>query len=125
MADLRDLYQEVILEHSKAPRNYRELAGHESQGRGLQPAVRRSVHGLCRDGGRLDSRHRLPGLGLRDLQGFGVDDDAEPEGQDAGGSAKKCSSSFTTLVTGQTRRASSGIWASWRYSPEFRSFRCA
>ena len=25
MADLRDLYQEVILEHSKAPRNYREL----------------------------------------------------------------------------------------------------
>ena len=26
MADLRDLYQEVILEHSKAPRNYRELA---------------------------------------------------------------------------------------------------
>ena len=26
MADLRDLYQEVILEHSKAPRNYRELS---------------------------------------------------------------------------------------------------
>jgi nitrogen fixation NifU-like protein len=25
MGDLRDLYQEVILEHSKAPRNYREL----------------------------------------------------------------------------------------------------
>jgi len=27
MGDLRDLYQEVILEHSKAPRNYRELSG--------------------------------------------------------------------------------------------------
>lgn len=26
MPELRDLYQEVILEHSKAPRNYRELA---------------------------------------------------------------------------------------------------
>jgi nitrogen fixation NifU-like protein len=26
MGDLRDLYQEVILEHSKAPRNYRELS---------------------------------------------------------------------------------------------------
>ena len=25
MPDLRELYQEVILEHSKAPRNYREL----------------------------------------------------------------------------------------------------
>jgi len=27
MPELRDLYQEVILEHSKAPRNYKEPAG--------------------------------------------------------------------------------------------------
>jgi nitrogen fixation protein NifU and related proteins len=34
MADLRDLYQEVILEHSKAPRNYREVktADHKAEG---------------------------------------------------------------------------------------------
>jgi len=34
MADLRELYQEVILEHSKAPRNYRELvaANHSAEG---------------------------------------------------------------------------------------------
>jgi nitrogen fixation NifU-like protein len=33
MADLRDLYQEVILEHSKAPRNFRELpSGHRAEG---------------------------------------------------------------------------------------------
>lgn len=34
MADLRDLYQEIILEHSKAPRNYRELpaANHKAEG---------------------------------------------------------------------------------------------
>ena len=34
MADLRDLYQEVILEHSKAPRNFRELpaANHKAEG---------------------------------------------------------------------------------------------
>lgn len=34
MADLRDLYQEVILEHSKAPRNYRALesANHKAEG---------------------------------------------------------------------------------------------
>jgi nitrogen fixation protein NifU and related proteins len=34
MADLRELYQEVILEHSKAPRNYRELphANHKAEG---------------------------------------------------------------------------------------------
>lgn len=34
MADLRDLYQELILEHSKAPRNYRALktADHKAEG---------------------------------------------------------------------------------------------
>ncbi|HLJ90733.1 MAG TPA: SUF system NifU family Fe-S cluster assembly protein [Candidatus Angelobacter sp.] len=34
MSDLRDLYQEVILEHSKAPRNYREMqsANHKAEG---------------------------------------------------------------------------------------------
>ena len=34
MADLRELYQEVILEHSKSPRNFRELpqANHRAEG---------------------------------------------------------------------------------------------
>ncbi len=34
MSDLRDLYQDVILEHSKAPRNFRELpaANHKAEG---------------------------------------------------------------------------------------------
>jgi nitrogen fixation NifU-like protein len=34
MPDLRDLYQEVILEHSKSPRNYRTLvtANHKAEG---------------------------------------------------------------------------------------------
>ncbi|HKC71294.1 MAG TPA: SUF system NifU family Fe-S cluster assembly protein [Terriglobales bacterium] len=37
MADLRDLYQEVILEHSKQPRNYRELAGANHKAEGYNP----------------------------------------------------------------------------------------
>jgi nitrogen fixation NifU-like protein len=34
MSDLRELYQEVILEHSRAPRNFRELttANHKAEG---------------------------------------------------------------------------------------------
>ncbi len=34
MSDLRDLYQDVILEHSKTPRNFRELpaANHKAEG---------------------------------------------------------------------------------------------
>jgi nitrogen fixation protein NifU and related proteins len=37
MADLRDLYQEVILEHSKAPRNYRELKEADHKAEGFNP----------------------------------------------------------------------------------------
>ena len=37
MADLRDLYQEVILEHSKQPRNYRELADADRKVEGYNP----------------------------------------------------------------------------------------
>ena len=37
MPDLRDLYQEVILEHSKAPRNFRQLAGANRKAEGFNP----------------------------------------------------------------------------------------
>lgn len=37
MPDLRDLYQEVILEHSKAPRNYRQLAAANQKAEGFNP----------------------------------------------------------------------------------------
>lgn len=37
MADLRELYQEVILEHSKAPRNFREIQGANHKAEGFNP----------------------------------------------------------------------------------------
>jgi nitrogen fixation NifU-like protein len=37
MPDLRELYQEVILEHSKAPRNYREMATANQRAEGYNP----------------------------------------------------------------------------------------
>lgn len=37
MADLRELYQEVILDHSKRPRNFGELAGANRQAEGYNP----------------------------------------------------------------------------------------
>ena len=37
MPDLRDLYQEVILEHSKAPRNYREIGAANRKAEGFNP----------------------------------------------------------------------------------------
>lgn len=35
--DLRDLYQEVVLEHSKRPRNFREMADATSTAQGFNP----------------------------------------------------------------------------------------
>ena len=37
MSELRELYQDVILEHSKAPRNYRELQGANHKAEGYNP----------------------------------------------------------------------------------------
>ena len=37
MSDLRELYQDVILEHSKAPRNYRELPKANYKAEGYNP----------------------------------------------------------------------------------------
>lgn len=37
MAELRDMYQEVILEHAKSPRNYRALPSPTSRAEGFNP----------------------------------------------------------------------------------------
>ena len=46
MADLRDLYQDVILEHAKAPRNFRVLSEPDHKAEGYNPLCgdRCSVH---------------------------------------------------------------------------------
>ncbi len=75
--DLRDLYQEVILDHGKRPRNFRKLAGREPAGGGIQPALRRPRDGLPRARRRRRPRRVLRGSRLRDLDGVGFDDDRE------------------------------------------------
>jgi nitrogen fixation protein NifU and related proteins len=53
MADLRDLYQDVILEHSKAPRNFGELPDAKNRAEGFNPlcgdryTVYVQLHGDC------------------------------------------------------------------------------
>jgi nitrogen fixation NifU-like protein len=63
MPDLRDLYQDVILEHSKAPRNFREMAGANHKAEGFNP--------LCGD--RFTVYLDLDGDSIRDIsfQGSG------------------------------------------------------
>jgi nitrogen fixation NifU-like protein len=63
MSDLRDLYQDVILEHSKTPRNYRELPAANHRAEGFNP--------LCGD--RFTVYVTLDGDVVRDIsfQGSG------------------------------------------------------
>jgi nitrogen fixation protein NifU and related proteins len=63
MADLRELYQELILEHSKAPRNYRELKSADHKAEGYNP--------LCGD--RFTVSVQMQGDSIQDIafQGSG------------------------------------------------------
>jgi nitrogen fixation NifU-like protein len=63
MGELRDLYQDVILEHSKTPRNYRELVAANHKAEGFNP--------LCGD--RFTVYLDLDGDSIRDIsfQGSG------------------------------------------------------
>src|SRR5271154_1569655 len=63
MSDLRDLYQDVILEHSKAPRNFRAQAAANHKAEGYNP--------LCGD--RFTVYLTLAGDRIRDIsfQGSG------------------------------------------------------
>ncbi len=61
MTDLRELYQEVILDHTRNPRNLREIAGADRTAEGYNP--------LCGD--RATIYLRLDGDVLRDLSFVG------------------------------------------------------
>ena len=44
MSDLRELYQEVVLDHSKSPRNFHALADASSDAEGFNPLCGDQVH---------------------------------------------------------------------------------
>jgi len=93
MPDLRDLYQEVILEHSKAPRNYRELAVANHKAEGYNP--------LCGD--HFTVYVDLEGDSIRDI-GF----------QGSGCAISKASASMMSqAVKGKTKAEAQQIFAAF------------
>jgi len=90
MADLRDLYQELILEHSKAPRNYRTLANADHQAEGYNP--------LCGD--RFTVYLHLEGDSIRDIsfQGSGC------------AISKSSASMMTQILKGKTKEEAEKIF---------------
>lgn len=90
MADLRDLYQEVILEHSKAPRNYRALPHPDHQAEGFNP--------LCGD--RFTVYLQMEGDSIRDIsfQGSGC------------AISKSSASMMTQMLKGKTKEEAEKIF---------------
>ena len=90
MPELRDLYQEVILEHSKAPRNYKALEGANHKAEGYNP--------LCGD--RFTVYLEMDGDKIREI-GF----------QGAGCAISKASASMMTQsVKGKTKAEAEKIF---------------
>jgi nitrogen fixation NifU-like protein len=83
MAGLRDLYQEVILEHSKVPRNFREMVDADHKAEGFNP--------LCGD--RFTVYLHMDGDAIRDIsfQGSGC------------AISKASASMMTQMLKGKTR----------------------
>jgi nitrogen fixation protein NifU and related proteins len=94
MADLRELYQEVILEHSKAPRNYRELVAANLKAEGYNP--------LCGD--HFTVYLAVQGDAIRDVtfQGSGC------------AISKASASMMTETVKGKTRVQAGKLFGAFR-----------
>ena len=93
MAGLRDLYQEVILEHRKVPRNYREIAGADHKAEGFNP--------LCGD--RFTVYLHLDGDTIRDIsfQGSGC------------AISKASASMMTQILKGKSRREAEKLFGNF------------
>jgi nitrogen fixation NifU-like protein len=90
MSDLRDLYQEVILEHSKAPRNFHNLADANHKAEGFNP--------LCGD--QFTVYLHMDGDTVRDISFQG-----------AGCAISKASASMMTqIVKGKSRAAAERLF---------------
>jgi nitrogen fixation NifU-like protein len=94
MADLRELYQELILEHSKAPRNYRELQHADHRAEGYNP--------LCGD--RFTVSVQMEGDSIRDIafQGSGC------------AISKASASMMTQSVKGKTKKEARELFEHFR-----------
>jgi nitrogen fixation NifU-like protein len=94
MPELRDLYQEVILEHSKAPRNFRQLQNANHHAEGFNP--------LCGD--RLTVYVDLEGDAIRDIsfQGSGC------------AISKASASMMTQSLKGRTKQEADALFDSFR-----------
>ena len=95
MSSLTELYQNVILEHNRSPRNYRVMDDADRKAEGNNPLCGDQLTVWLQLDGDVDQRRQLSGARLRHLAGVGLADDRGGEGQVAPGGGGACSSGST------------------------------
>jgi nitrogen fixation protein NifU and related proteins len=84
-ADLRALYEEVILEHNRHPRHYpKKPRGSTHHAHGFNPLCNDEIQVHLRVADDTIRGHRLRGSRLCHLHGFGLDDGRSSAWQAAG-----------------------------------------
>ena len=99
--DSKQLYQEVILDHNRKPRNWGALADATHQAEGHNPLCGDHLSVTLEARRRRGGRDHLPGRVVRDLQGVGVDDDDRGQGQEPRGDAEQLIREFRDMATGK------------------------
>ncbi len=79
--DSKQLYQELILDHNKKPRNWGQLAAASHRAEGLNPLCGDHIWVALQLNDGMIENHRVRRRELRHLQGLGLDDDHQREGQ--------------------------------------------
>ena len=98
-SDLHELYQTVILDHYKRPRNFRPLAGASRTAEGHNPLCGDQLKVYASVARRHRRSRRLRGCGLRDLDRLRIADDVDAKGKTRA-EIDAIAARFHDLVTG-------------------------
>jgi len=104
MADLRDLYQEVIIDHGRRPRNFGPLPGANRQAEGVNPLCgdRLTLHLKIRDGVIEDVRFAGTGCAISTASASLMCEALKGKSE---AQARALFANFHALVTGQDAAA--------------------
>ena len=94
-SELEELYQAVILDHSRRPRNFGEIAGAAVRVHGDNPSCGDEIHLDVKFGAEERGRHQVHRSGLRDQPGLGFADDDEAERASRARTRRRCCAPFT------------------------------
>ena len=82
VSDTEALYQEIILEHNRKPRNFREMPDADRTIEGRNPLCGDALTLWLKFDDDRDRRRQLQGAGMRDLASLGVADDGGGQGKE-------------------------------------------